>query len=95
MSFTVHTFYNHIHTSWESGASMHDMYHMILKWMQEYRTHDLYPEIEPLVSQWLAAALAGEDTNSLVETFLFAERYRPIHTIFEHFVECYTFQPVS
>ena len=63
---------------------MSDMYHMILEWMQTYRPQDKVPAIAPLVERWLEGAMEGEETNDLVEQFMYGERYREIHAIFEH-----------
>jgi hypothetical protein len=82
MSYTVYSFYKHIRTSWEKGASMSDMYHMILEWMQTCHPQDTFPEIAPLVEQWLKEALEGEDTNTLVEDFLFSKEYQCIDELF-------------
>ncbi len=84
MPYTVDSYYKHIHSSWEKGASMSDMYHMILKWMQDYRPQDKYPVLTPLIERWLEGALEGEETNKLIEEFLFADQYREIHAVFEH-----------
>jgi hypothetical protein len=83
MSYTLETFYQHIHDAWDNNASMNDMYHLILEWFETYRPEDKYPKLELLVRQWLRDAERGVDTNELVESFLFSKEYKPIHEAFK------------
>ncbi len=65
------------------STSMNDIYHKILYWIREHRPHELAPGIAESVQHWLQRAEAGEETNDLVEEFMFDKQYADIHAHFE------------
>ena len=67
--------------AWSDGTSMSDMYHMILEFLQSVSPVE-YPDICWLVGEWLERAYSGDETNDLVEEFMYGDRYVPIHKAF-------------
>lgn len=76
------TNYFAIHEAWNSNGSMNDIYHMILDWMQRYSPNKIYPETAEAVHDWLHRAERGDETNDLVEEFIYGEKYEIIRTCF-------------
>jgi hypothetical protein len=75
--------FGRIMKAWMHDASMNDMFHKILYWIQEHRPHEFVPAIAEPIQDWLHRAEAGEDTNDLVEEFLFEKQYTDVHAYFE------------
>ena len=63
--------------AWDNDVSSSDIYHLILKWME---AHVGDPETTQEVQAWLRRAKEGEETNDLVEDFLFGPTYASIRS---------------
>lgn len=74
-------FQNILHL-WDANCSMSDMYHMILDWMQDTKPDVKFPQIANEVQDWLCRAKDGDETNDLVEEFVYGEAYAAIRTYF-------------
>lgn len=80
---TSHTAYNAIHTAWNNNASMSDIYHLILSWIDTWKPDQTYPEIAAYIQDWFRRAEDGDETNDLVEEFVYGRRYKPIRDYFD------------
>ncbi len=72
-----HLAVNDILTAWNENASMGDMYHMILAWME---AHVGDVEITKEVQTWLRWATDGKETNDMVEAFLYDAAFAKVRT---------------
>lgn len=73
--------YKEIMDAWDKGDGMNDMYHHILAFM-ETEPHKYYPELKESVKSWMNRASRGDETNDLVEDFLFKDKYIIFHEYF-------------
>ena len=73
--------YKEIMDAWDKGDGMNDMYHHILAFM-ETEPHKYYPELKESVKSWMKRASRGDETNDLVEDFLFKDKYIVFHEYF-------------
>jgi hypothetical protein len=79
---SCHEGYYEIMDAWSRNASMSDMYHMILSWMQDTKPDLEYPQIAGIVQDWLQRAEDGDETNDLVEAFVYGDECEEIHACF-------------
>lgn len=74
--------YPAIVNAWYTGDSMNDIYHMILDFLEGIRdTADA--SIQTEVNDWLMRAKRGDETNDLVEEFIYGESYHGIRSFYE------------
>ena len=73
--------YKEIMDAWDKGDGMNDMYHHILAFMETEPQKD-YPKLKASVKSWMTRAMRGDETNDLVEDFLFGHRYADIRECF-------------
>ncbi len=78
----VYTSYKKILTAWSKNASMGDMYHMIIDWINTYKPEEVVPSIAPLIKDFKQRALDGDETNDLVEDFIYGDQYVGIRKTF-------------
>ena len=67
--------FSEIMHAWMHNASMSDMYHMILNWMQDHKPEEVFPHVSADVKEWLQRAEDGDETNDLVEEFVYGDQY--------------------
>ena len=75
--------YTKIMEAWNRNASMSDMYHMILEWMEVYQQGEMCVEAAEAVQDWLRRAEDGDETNDLVEEFVYGSRYAILRQRFD------------
>jgi hypothetical protein len=80
--FQILTKYSALMKAWDNGASMSDMYHLILDWFQTEKPQTLYPELSLDITEWLDDAFQGKETNDLVEEFMFGDTFKHMHALF-------------
>jgi hypothetical protein len=78
----VYTSYKKILTAWSKNASMSDIYHMIIDWINTYKPEEVAPSIAPLIKDFMQRALDGDETNDLVEDFIYGDQYVGIRETF-------------
>lgn len=63
---------------------MSDIYHMIIDWITFVKPAMAVPATEPVLKEFVERALAGEETNNLVEDFIYGDRYAELREAFSH-----------
>jgi hypothetical protein len=62
---------------------MSDIYHMIIDWIDTWKPETVCPSVAPLVNDFMQRALDGDETNDLVEDFIYGKRYSELRKAFQ------------
>lgn len=84
MPETIYTAYAKIHTAWNTNVSTSDIYHMIIDWIDTWNSTIVHQHrsVAALVDDFKQRAYEGEETNDLVEAFIYGKRYSDVREAF-------------
>jgi len=74
--------YNNIFKSWKENVSSSDIYHMILYWINTYKDEITDPYVLELLEDVLYRMNNNEETNDIVEDFIYGSKYESIRKYF-------------
>ncbi len=77
--------YNNIFKAWNENVSSSDIYHMILDWINTYRyeIYEIYDkQISDLLEDILDRMNNNDETNDIVEDFIYGRKYEYIRKIY-------------
>lgn len=74
--------YNNIIKAWDNNVSSNDIYHMILYWINTYKNEIKNETVLELVDDILDRMNNKDETNDIVEDFIYGSKYEPIRIVY-------------
>jgi capsular polysaccharide biosynthesis protein len=72
--------FNSIFASWDNNVSSSDIYHMILNWINQYKS---YIKSIHIIENILERMESNDSTNDIVEDFIYGNIYQELRDEFQ------------
>jgi len=76
--------FKNIFDAWDRNESHNDIYHLILNWINKHKNKYENMDLSPLFQNILNRMIEGDETNEIVEDFLFDSKYEAIRKKFKN-----------